>query len=401
MFDKIEKQWEMKTKTLKRRDFIRYILKTAAIALPAMMFRNLTWAAKSAYDRITETGYYNGLRDLSQLPYFEITDQGRLRLTVDDLEGGIDGHTHLALNGFAGGEPDLLKSYSQTRYYLPPNIKSSLDVYINQNNGAEDKKEMTSVIIGSMTPGGSDVTDTHTIPNLIKEMNLLKIEKAVVLPVRLGFPFGDDMTERYINAIQASGQQDRFILCGGIKPILDDALEKIEEYKQKGLKGIKMHPNFGRFFPNDRQAWPSYDLCGKYDLSVLIHSGRTGFKEKKTLGFKLYTEDYADIGNFEEPIAAFPNTRFVLCHSGAMQNEKAIKIAKANKNVWMDIHGQSVNNIRAMIRELGPERMMYGSDWAFYPESIMIARLLIATENDKTARRMIFADNAKRFWGIN
>ncbi|MBT4269659.1 MAG: hypothetical protein HOD85_36090, partial [Deltaproteobacteria bacterium] len=61
----------MKLKTLKRRDFISSILKTAAIALPAMMFRNLTWAAKSAYDRITDTRYYNGLKDLSQLPYFE------------------------------------------------------------------------------------------------------------------------------------------------------------------------------------------------------------------------------------------------------------------------------------------------------------------------------------------
>ena len=118
------------------------------------------------------------------------------------------------------------------------------------------------------------------------------------------------------------------------------------------------------------------------------------------MGFKLYTEDFADIGNFEEPIAAFPDTRFVLCHSGAMQNEQAIKIAKNNKNVWMDIHGQGVTNIQTMIRELGPERLMYGSDWAFYPEAIMVARLLLATEHDKSARRMIFRDNARRFWKL-
>ena len=68
--------------------------------------------------------------------------------------------------------------------------------------------------------------------------------------------------------------------------------------------------------------------------------------------------------------------------------------------MWLDIHGQGVENIRTMIRELGPERLLYGTDWAFYPEAIMLARLLIATERDRAVRRMIFSDNARRFWGI-
>ncbi len=385
---------------MKRRTFISSAAKAAMLAVPTLMFRNLAWAAKSAYSRMMQMRTYNGISDLGELPYFELTGSGRLRMIVEGLEGGIDGHTHLCLNALAGGTPDLMKRHPKTQYYLPPNINSSLDVYINQNAGAEDKKKMTGVIIDSLTPGGSDVTDTHTIPNLIEEMDRLKIEKAVVLPVRMGIPFGDDMTERYMQAVRSSGQEERFILCGGIEPTLDDALEKIETYNRAGLRGIKLHPNFGRFFPNDKKAWPAYELCGKFDLPVLIHSGRTGFKERKTLGFKLYTEDFADIGNFEEPIAAFPDTRFVLCHSGAMQNEQAIKIAKNNKNVWMDIHGQGVTNIQTMIRELGPERLMYGSDWAFYPEAIMVARLLLATEHDKSARRMIFRDNARRFWKL-
>jgi uncharacterized protein len=359
------------------------------------------WAGTGHFRDLFQQKTYMGLRGLARYPFFEMTDRGLLRLTVDGLEGGIDGHTHLALNSFAGGEPDLLKPHPETFYYLPPDIKASLYVYANQNNNRQDRAEMGRVIMKTLFPVGSPVTDTHTIPNLLAEMDLLGIEKAVVLPVRCGWLFGDDMTERYMAAIQKSGQAERFLLCGSVKPTLPDAVQSVEDYRKAGLKGIKMHPNMARFYPDDRSAWPVYDCCGKLGLPVLIHSGRTGFKERKTLGMKLYTEDYSDINHFEEPIAGFPHTRFVLCHAGALQNEPAVKIAKKYPNVWLDIHGQGVGRIQAMMKELGPERLMYGSDWAFYPEALILARLLIATENDHVVRKMIFSENAKRFWGIS
>ena len=387
----MEKKWT-------RRECITMAGLAAAGAVASLSLRG--WSAAGALNRLLEKRRYQGLRGLAGLPYFEMTDSGLLRLTVDGLSGGIDGHTHFALNALAGGEPDLLKSHSRTQYYLNPDINASLDVYINQNNSREDRRKVGGIVLKSLIPGGSSVTETHTIPNLLAEMDLLGIEKAVVFPIRYGWPFGDDMTEWYHEAIRKSGKGDRFILCGSVKPILEDAPRKVGEYRKQGLKGIKMHPNFARFYPNDREAWPAYEACAKHDLPVLVHSGRTGFKEKKSWLFKLYTEDYADIRNFKEPIAAFPQVRFVLCHAGALQNDQAIKIAREHKNVWLDIHGQGVDNIRTMIRELGPERLLYGTDWAFYPEAIMLARLLIATEKDRRIRRMIFSDNARRFWGI-
>jgi hypothetical protein len=102
-----------------------------------------------------------------------------------------------------------------------------------------------------------------------------------------------------------------------------------------------------------------------------------------------------------EPISAFPSLRFVLCHSGGLQNDIAIDIARKNKNVWLDIQGQSVGNIRSMIKELGPERLMFGSDWPFFAVASLLARVLLATEGDTTVRRMLFSENASRFWGLS
>ena len=154
------------------------------------------------------------------------------------------------------------------------------------------------------------------------------------------------------------------------------------------------------FTPNDGLAWAFYEECSLLGLPVLLHCGLVGKESPKAETTYGYTGRHADVANFVEPVAAFPRLRFVLCHSGALQNEQAIDIARHNKNVWMDIQGQSVGNIQTMIRELGPERLMFGSDWPFFAVASLLARLLIATEKDKTVRKMIFSENTARFWGL-
>ncbi len=384
-----------------RRQFIKTTGYAVSVAAATLMWEQQLWATKLLQAEVFKRQHYEGLRGLTEYPYFELTDKGLLRLTVDGLEDGIDGHTHLALNAFMGGKPNLLKSHSRTIYYMSPEAKASINLYANKSCGEKARKQMVRETMWTFLPGGGSASDTHTIPNLLAEMDQLRIEKAVLFPVRSGFPFNDDMTERYVEAIKASGKEDRFIVCGSVKPTLDDAVEKVETYKLKGLKGIKMHPNSAKFYPNDKRAWPAYEACEKHNLPVLIHSGRTGFKTKKILGMTAYTEDYSDSSNFVEPIEAFPKIRFVLCHSGALQNEEAIRIAKKNKNVWLDIHGQGVDRIQAMIKELGPERLMFGSDWGYYNVGSMLVRMLIATENDSKIRKMLFSENAKRFWGYS
>lgn len=344
---------------------------------------------------------YAGVRALADLPYFELTDSGLLKLTLDELRNGIDGHVHFALNALNGPKPDLLAPAKATKYYMGIESPILLDKYMGLNQTPQDLENTMVNMLSMLTPGGSDFTLTHTIPNLIAEMDLLNIARAVVLPIAYGFPYGDDVSEWYIDAIEKSGMSDRFIICGSVKPTLPEAVAKIREFKLKGVKGIKVHPNIALFTPDDKLAWAFYEECSRLKLPLLIHCGLVGKENEdpdKTMG---YTGRHADIKYFAEPISAFPQLRFILCHSGGLQNEQAIAIARANKNVWMDIQGQGISNIRTMIRELGPERLMFGSDWPFFAVATLLARLLIATEGDSTVRRMIYAENAARFWGLD
>jgi predicted TIM-barrel fold metal-dependent hydrolase len=341
---------------------------------------------------------YAGVRALAELPYFELTDRGLLKLRLDDLDGGIDGHVHFALNALNGPKPDILISTAETRYYMSTGSPISLEKYMGLNQTQEDLDNTIMSMLNMLTPAGSSLTATHTIPNLLEEMDLLHIEKAVVLPIAYGFPYGDDITEWYLDAIEKSGKQQRFIVCGSVKPTLPGSVEKIRQFKLKGVRGIKVHPNMALFTPDDKLAWAFYEECSRLKLPLLIHCGLVG-KESADPGQTMgYTGQHADIKYFREPISAFPGLRFVLCHSGGLQNEQAIAIASDNRNVWMDIQGQSVSNIQRMIKKLGPERLMFGSDWPFFPVATLLARLLIATEGDKKVRKMIYSENARRFW---
>jgi uncharacterized protein len=347
------------------------------------------------------TRAFAGVKALAELPYFELTSTGLLRLTLDGLDNGIDGHVHFALNALNGPKPDLLASTSETRYYMSTASPISLQKYMGLNQTQEDLDNTIMSMLSMLTPAGSATTATHTIPNLIAEMDLLNIAKAIVLPIAYGFPYGDDVTEWYMDAIEKSGQGDRFIILGSVKPTLPESIEKIKQFKLKGVKGIKVHPNISLFTPDDKLAWAFYEECSRLQLPLLIHCGLVGKESADSTQMMGYTGRHADIKHFYEPVSAFPGLRWVLCHAGGLQNEQAIAIARANKNVWLDIQGQSVDNIRRMIAELGPERLMFGSDWPFFAVAALLARLLIATEGDDKVRNMLYSENARRFWGLD
>jgi len=214
--DSAKRHIKMKKK-MNRREFVRSAFVAAGSAVAVLMWENLSWAEKIFNQELMRKRVYAGFKGLADLPYFEMTDRGLLRLTVDGLAGGIDGHTHFALNGFTGPRPDLLRATPRTEYYLEPADKLSLNGYMNRNQTPADKRKMTKSTILQLMPIGSSATATHTIPNLLAEMDLLNIEKAVVFPIKYGYPIGDAMTECYMEEIEKSGKKNRFILCGSVK----------------------------------------------------------------------------------------------------------------------------------------------------------------------------------------
>ena len=125
-------------------------------------------------------------------------------------------------------------------------------------------------------------------------------------------------------------------------------LERIDRYvKEYGWKGIKV----GHQCAVARWMYPMMEKAQEYGLVVVIHSDHSVRNHPYIIG---------DIAN------SFPKVKTVILHMGGgtcFDSELlSIKMAKKNPNIYLETCYSNPYNIAKAVREIGAERVMYGSD---------------------------------------
>jgi len=338
---------------------------------------------------------FRGYRGLAELPYFELDENGELRLTVEGLPPGIDFHAHLGMNLLFAPELDLLQRTPRTRYLLDcdrenPGCEIDLDVYINSAFSEEMHEELESELASQLF-FGSGAAATHTIPNLVAELDRVGFGEAALLPIAPGLPFGDRLTETWLDAIARSDRRERLIPFASVHPSWSDARARLRGYAERGARGVKLHPEMQRFFPDAPDSMEVYAECEQLGLPIIFHAGRSGIEPE-------FMRKYALIRRWEAPVRDFPRVQFVLGHAGARDVDDAIELARAHDNVWLEITGQGVTKLGEIIERVGTEKLVFGSDWPFYPLAATLAKVLLVTEKQPAARALILRTNAERIF---
>jgi len=335
---------------------------------------------------------YKGYRGLAKLPWYELSPEGRLRC-VAEVPRAIDVHAHLGMSLLLAPDLDLLASPPRVMYeldcdgYEPP-LSFDLDVYANGNFTSRELWALRLGALAQLTVG-SERAATQTLPNLISEMDACQVERACLLPIAFGLPFGDHLTERWLAAIQVSGAEERVVRAASVHPRDPRRIEKLRHYAAQGCRLLKMHPGAQRFYADCRGAMELYEEAGRLGLVVFFHAGRAGIEPDLAQRYNLAR--YLDA-----PLADLPNVTFVLGHAGARDVAQAIPIAKQRSNAWLGIHGQGLQSLRLLLREVDPERLLFGTDWPFYALAASQAKVLIVTEGDPDLRYAILRGNAER-----
>ena len=334
-----------------------------------------------------------GYDGITELPWFERGPDGRVVVRVPGLPAGVDFHAHLAMRFFLAPAVDLQAPAERVRYVMPcderePPCLVDLDRYLNHLADGAMLGDVRSEMSRSLVLGGP-AAKTHTIPNLLAEMDRCRVGTAVLLAIAPGMPFRDDITTPWLEAVAEAGAEDRLVVFGSVHPRKRGAGDQLRELQRAGIRGIKLHPTMQRFHPDDPEAMALYEVCEELDLPVFFHAGRAGIEP----GF---TQPYATLDHYVAPAVEFPNVRFVFGHAGARDFADALAVARVHENVWMDVQGQGVTDLRRMLDELGSERLVFGSDWPWYPIAVNLAKLLIATDGDVVARDRVFASNAQQ-----
>jgi predicted TIM-barrel fold metal-dependent hydrolase len=86
----------------------------------------------------------------------------------------------------------------------------------------------------------------------------------------------------------------------------------------------------------------------------------------------------------------------ILGHGGARDLPDAIPVAQRHANVFLGIASLGASAILRLLEAVGPERIVFGSDWPFYPVATSLAKLLLATQDRPEAREPMLRGNALR-----
>lgn len=338
---------------------------------------------------------YRGYRGLAALPWFDLDARGDLRLIDDSVPDTIDCHTHLGMSLLFRPALDLQARTPRVMHLLDcngsdPGCELDLDIYINGNFDAEGLDKLRRYTL-TLALWGNAIQRTHTIPNLLREMDAMRVSHSVVLPIKTGLPFGDTLTEDWHTAIANAGAEERLIAGLSVYPGHDHAIDQLRAHAATGARVLKLHPTVQQFYPDDPTLFPIYEEAQALGLVVFFHGGRAGIEPDDRLR-------YAMPRHYEAVLRNFPDLAIVLGHAGARDARAMLAMTRPHANAWLGIHGQSLRMLDTIIEASGGERLLFGTDWPWYHIGATLAKILLCTDRPRLRRqrRMVLRENALR-----
>jgi predicted TIM-barrel fold metal-dependent hydrolase len=116
-----------------------------------------------------------------------------------------------------------------------------------------------------------------------------------------------------------------------------EARRLIEHY---GVKGFKFHPQFQEFFPDDRAAYPLYEVIAEHELPALFHTGHSGMGTGMPGGGGIRLK-YGNPMHVDDVAVDFPTMPIVLAHPSWPWQDEALSIALHKPQVYIDLSGWS------------------------------------------------------------
>lgn len=177
---------------------------------------------------------------------------------------------------------------------------------------------------------------------------------------------------------------------GTLHPDMENPEEEIQRIVSLGLRGVKLHPDFQRFFVDSPAAMRIY-ACLEGRLPVLFHAGD-------------FRYPYSSPRRIAAISDAFPGLRIVAAHFGGWsQWREAIEWIVPRETICVDtcssLYSMDDRQAEHIIRMYGADRVLFGTDypmWSYQEELARLERLPLSPEE----REKIYWRNAGRIFHI-
>jgi len=190
------------------------------------------------------------------------------------------------------------------------------------------------------------------------------VRYAVVLPECAPATSGFVPTEE---VIQYCRGQEMLIPFTSMNPnVHSDLALKLQFYVENcGIKGLKLHPSYQFFYPNESRLYPLYATAQELGIPIIFHIGSSIFK-----GTRL---KYCDPIYLDDLAVDFPDLKIIMAHSGrGFWYDECFSLSRLHQNVYMDITGLPPQNLLSYFPDLekNSEKVLFGSDWPTMPTGI-------------------------------
>jgi predicted TIM-barrel fold metal-dependent hydrolase len=202
----------------------------------------------------------------------------------------------------------------------------------------------------------------------------------------------------------AAANPDVLIPFASIHPARPGAAEEAQRLiEERAVRGFKFHPNVQDFFPNDRLAYPLYEVIEAAGLPALFHTGHSGIGSGLPGGGGLRLK-YSNPIYVDDVAADFPGMPIVLAHPSFPWQDEALSIAMHKPEVHIDLSGWSPKYFPPQLvryaNTLLKRQVLFGSDYPMItPERWL--RDFEQLEIDPEVRPLILKDNAARLLGLD
>jgi predicted TIM-barrel fold metal-dependent hydrolase len=157
---------------------------------------------------------------------------------------------------------------------------------------------------------------------------------------------------------------DFFSYVIGVDPRRPDVVEVLEKaFASEAVVGVKLYPPMG-YWPDDPACDAVYRAAREAGRFVMFHTGRQSYP---------FLLEYGRVERYGEVQRRWPDLRIILGHAGAtLWGDHAIEVARGHAHTYLEVSGwhllvgRDEQRLRGFLRraweELGPERVLFGSD---------------------------------------
>ena len=202
-----------------------------------------------------------------------------------------------------------------------------------------------------------------SVKTLLERGTLAGVSEFVVLPVAV-----QASRTRHINdfILEQVEKQPRFYGYGTIHAGMEDLTGEVQHIMDKGLRGIKMHPDYQTFDIDDPRMFPVYEQI-QGEMPIVFHMGDLRY-------------DYSHPAKLRHVLELFPKLQVVAAHFGGYQMRDIAKEVLSDTKCLFDTSSSLMfmqpGEAEKLIRHYGADRFLFGSDYPMWDPVMELKRFL-------------------------